>query len=164
MSDHIYPYEKIQSGDYDWMIGKWAIDRMYEKEDGEIPLWAKGDPWRLRRFIYSAHYFVDNNSLDLDPAPQYTGQLCCTIGVMLGIYAKNRMEEHGGVLMLSGLKGNEGHINHVCHLDGAIYSQPVYKGTLADMKGKPRLILLDDKPEWFRYSHGQATLFAQDSL
>lgn len=129
--------EKIK--EVEQLVGKWI-----EEENHELPVWANGDPWKSRIFVWGTHYHKDEN-----------GKLRVSICVMYGFEARKTMEKHGGTLDISRLTYT-GTINDVAVVDGRVgwaYGLREH-GEL----GYPHKIL-DDQPEWFSFITGQMALF-----
>jgi len=137
---------KIVKGEYQNLIGKWAIDRMYEKDNEDLPPWACGDPWMTREFICSASYWFSY------------GVLCASLGVVTGHLIKKIMRRHGGSLNIARLKSEPGSINDVVLIGDKVCNAFVLRERPEDDL-IVRLEIIDDSPGWFDWIGGQQRLF-----
>ena len=144
----------IERGDYDHLVGKWAIDRMYEKENGDLPLWAQGDVWMTREFICGVGYWTGRGIFD-EPI---NDELRASVGVITGHSIQKIMKRHGGTLNIARLRGEPGSINDVVLIDNKICNAYV-------LRERPeedlivRLEIIDESPAWFKWIGGQQSLF-----
>jgi len=148
----------INKGDYDYLVGKWAIDYTYEDKDKELPLWADGDVWMTRQFICGVSYWNVSNHFERDPLPTDLGELTASVGVIHGHFIKKIMERHGGTLNIARLRSEPGSINDVVVIDNKICNAFVLRERPEDDL-IIRLEIIEEAPAWFKWIMGQQSMF-----
>jgi hypothetical protein len=131
-------------------VGKWILDepsearmKEREKENGGLPVWAKGDPWFPRNMIVRVS--------------EWKGRL--TFHVVLGWKVKKLSENMGGVLDLSKIRKSEpGFINRL-RIDE--HGEMFAGGGRPDDTDKEyyRGRVLDTAPPWLKWRAGQLKFF-----
>lgn len=113
---------------FDYLVGKWMLDELYNKSNNTIPLWAK-NVWDCRLLIvntasYKMHPDDPRRELSEDP-----DRLIYSLGVLYGFKIKKYL--HNGIVVASDLRDTDvGWINDFSVEDDKIYAYGNLRGTL----------------------------------